>query len=102
MSSNENIPTILGAMQVVLYSRIDERHRPTDACRHIIHGGGVLGPAWGVAICSCSDKSGYYLFSCEDDWYPVSDTWHQTIEDAKRQAEFEYEGISSTWDSPPA
>jgi hypothetical protein len=101
MPREENIPTIIGASPVVLFSQIDERHRATGGCRHIVHGGGVLGPAWGVAICRSTDGEGYFLFSCEDDWIPVSDTWHPTLEEAKRQAEFEYNGLAATWESPP-
>jgi hypothetical protein len=101
MPREENIPTIIGASPVVLFSQIDERHQPTGACRHIVHGEGEVGPAWGVAICQSSDPAGFFLFSCEDDWVPVSDTWHPTLEEAKRQAEFEYDGLESTWQSPP-
>ena len=31
------------------------------------------------------------------EWREVTDTWHQSADDAKRQAEFEYEGITSKW-----
>lgn len=102
MPREENIPTIIGASRVVLYSQIDDRHRPTGACRHILHGERELGPAWGVAICESTDPDGYCLFSCEDDWIPVADTWHPTLEEAKRQAEFEYDGLESTWEVPPS
>jgi len=27
----------------------------------------------------------------------VTDTWHETLEGALRQAEFEYEGVTATW-----
>ena len=47
----QNIPTIVGGLGVVLYSQIDERHRPTGSCRNLIHGAGEVGPAWGLAIC---------------------------------------------------
>jgi hypothetical protein len=97
----ENIPTIIGASRVVLYSQIDERHRPTGACHHIVHGDGIIGPAWGVAICESRNGEGFVLFSCEDDWIPVTETWHASLDDARRQAEFEYEGLESTWETPP-
>jgi hypothetical protein len=88
-------------MPVLLFSRIDERHRPTGSCTHIRSDIGVLGPAWGLAICKPRDGQGYFLYRCEDDWMPVTDTWHETIDDAKHQAQFEYEGIESTWQLPP-
>jgi hypothetical protein len=37
------------------------------------------------------------LFGCNAEWDSVTDTWHQTLEEAKEQAEFEYEGVSETW-----
>jgi hypothetical protein len=27
----------------------------------------------------------------------VTDTWHETLDEAKEQAEYEYEGIRNTW-----
>jgi hypothetical protein len=41
--------------------------------------------------------SAYYLFGCDAEWNTVTDTWHKTLEEALEQAEFEYEGVSKTW-----
>lgn len=101
MRSAENIPTIVGALPVVLYTRIDERHRPTIDCRHILRSSGISGPAWGVAICKSNDIVGYSVFRCEDDWYPIDDSWHATLEGAVRQAELEYHGLADSWAEPP-
>jgi hypothetical protein len=98
----ENAPSIIGGLGVVLYSRIDERHRPTGGCRHVVHGGGELGPAWGVAICTDPDTGGFFVFSCEHNWIPAADSWHASLEEARRQAEFEYEGLGATWEVAPA
>ena len=51
----------------------------------------------GLANCQPPGSRKFYLFGCDDDWNVVTDTWHQTLADAKEQAEFEYEGISNTW-----
>ena len=32
---------------------------------------------------------------------PVFDSWHATIEKAKKQAAFEWDGIEATWEEPP-
>lgn len=101
MRSAENIPTIVGALPVVLYTRIDERHRPTVGCRHVLRSNDISGPAWGVAICKSNDTVGYSVFRCEDDWYPIGGSWHATLEEAIRQAELEYHGLASTWAEPP-
>ena len=36
-----------------------------------------------------------------DGWQFITDTWHETLDEAFRQAEFEYEGVSGTWQAPP-
>jgi hypothetical protein len=40
------------------------------------------------------------VFGCDECWSSVTDTWHPTIEEAKAQAEFEYEGATATWQRP--
>ena len=84
---------------VVLYTPIDGRHRWTGNCEHYV-AGELFGPAAGLAICRYEGQAGFYLFGCDENWGTVSDTWHETLEEAKGQAEFEYEGVSQTWLSP--
>ena len=89
-------PKAIGGASVVLYSRINGRHRPTGGCKQIV--AGVLqGPAAGLAICRSDAEGGYYLFGCDDDWNSVTDLWDFTAQGAMRQAEFEYEGVWRTW-----
>jgi len=83
-------------MPVLLHTAIDWRHSPTGNCRHTV-GGEEFGPAPALAICSGDD--GYYLFYCDAKWVPVTDTWHESLDAAKHQAEFEYGGVASTWES---
>ncbi len=87
----------MGGGRVVLLTRVDERHRHTGNCRQIV-GGVVQGPVRALAICQVG--SSYYLYGCDEEWNVVTDTWHETLEDAMDQAEFEYEGVSSTWRKP--
>ena len=89
-------PSLISNLPVVLFTPIDWRHEPTDNCRHTV-GGHEFGPASGLAI--CQDGDAYYLFYCDAEWEPVTDTWHQTLEAAKGQAEFEYRGVTTTWES---
>lgn len=49
----------------------------------------------GLAICQYSLGEGFYLFRCDSKWLEYADTWHETLEDAKDQAEHEYKGISA-------
>jgi hypothetical protein len=51
----------------------------------------------GLAICQSNDAQEFYLFGCDADWNVVTDTFHMSLDEAKEQAEFEYEGVSKTW-----
>jgi hypothetical protein len=92
-------PRQINGAAVILFTPLDERHRPSGACRHVI-GGTVDGPAAGLAICQYSGEAGYYLFGCDEAWNTVTDTWHATLDDARAQAEFEYAGVSQSWKWP--
>ena len=92
---NNEIPTNIGESRVILYSPIDKRHSPTGACEHEIDGIKLENAKW-AAITQYNNDSGYYLFFCYKSEH-LSDTYHETIEDAKEQAEYEYEGLALTW-----
>jgi hypothetical protein len=89
-------PKKLGNAEVLLYTRIDGRQQPTGACRHTV-AGELMGQAAGLAVCVSEEGGGFYLFYCDEEWRVVTDTWQETLEDAKSQAEFEYEGVSESW-----
>jgi hypothetical protein len=57
---------------------------------------GPLGPFLGLAVCG-RPREGVYLFYCDGDWRRIADTWHATTEEAMRQAELEFEGVSAAW-----
>ena len=90
------VPEKIGNVHVHWYTVLDHRHRRTGMCKHVI-GEQPLGEVKGLAICHDPDQVGYYLFYCDEHWNSMTDTWHQTLEDAKDQAEFEYEGSQRTW-----
>lgn len=86
----QGIPTIIGGGRVLLFTRIDGRH--------VGHYGGAL--PFGLAICQ-ADHGAVFLFTCEDGWVPVYDSWHQTVDEAMQQAAFQFEGVALTWEHPP-
>lgn len=92
------VPLFLAGAPVIAYTRLDGRQPPTGGPRHDA-GGTLLGPAAGLAICRDAE-GGFYLFGCDADWNTVTDTWHETLDDALHQAEYEYEGVSGTWAWP--
>ena len=81
---------------MICYSPVDERHRFTGSCKQIV-AGQLMGAMAGLAICQYDDEDAFFLFGCDSDWQTITDSWHQTLDDAKNQAEFEYEGIGKTW-----
>lgn len=81
---------------MIYYSPIDQRHRFTGRCKVIV-AGQLMGAMSGLAICPDAGEDGFYLFGCDSEWQVVTDSWHQALDDAKHQAEFEYEGVSKTW-----
>lgn len=90
-------PNPLHGATLVCSTPIDQRHRHTGNCTQI-RDGAVQGPASGLAIGQYPNDPGYWLFGCDADWDVISDTFHPTLEDAKDQAEYEYSGVSSTWE----
>ncbi|WP_165074920.1 hypothetical protein [Paludisphaera rhizosphaerae] len=92
----KDAPEFTDGEKVILFTSIDRRHRPTGNCRQVV--AGVLqGPAAGLMICQYEGEKGYYLFGCDANWCAITDTYHQSIEEAMSQAEFEYEGVTETW-----
>ena len=89
-------PNSLDGARVIYYTPIDHQHRFTGGTRQIV-AGKLMGAMAGLAICQYPDEDAFYLFGCDADWSTVTDTWHPSIEEAKAQAAFEYEGVSLTW-----
>jgi hypothetical protein len=92
----KDAPEFIDGAKVILFTPIDQRHRLTGNCRQVV-AGVPQGPSAGLAICKYEGEEGYYLFGCDATWRAVTDTWHQTVEEAMCQAEFEYEGVMGTW-----
>ena len=94
------VPKSLDGARVLFTTPIDDRHHHTGKTRHHKHGELQLA-AQGLAICHYEAEidGGFYLFGCDADWKVVTDTWHETVDAAKRQAAFEYDGVDSTWRS---
>jgi hypothetical protein len=65
----------------------------TGRTRHVVDGADA-GPFAGLAIAQYDGESGVYLFYCDPEWRAITDTFHETIEDAVKQAEFEYGAVS--------
>jgi hypothetical protein len=89
-------PKQLDGAKVLFWTTDLRDTRPTARTTHRI-GGEVLGPAAALAICQHDGDSQYYLLYCDSDWRVRTDTCHSSLDDAKHQAEFEYEGVTALW-----
>ena len=51
-------------------------------------------PAWVEIV---KEGGGFYLMHFNEGGEVIADTWHQSVDDAKGQAEFEFGILSSEW-----
>jgi hypothetical protein len=93
-------PDTIDDARVICHTGIDARHQHTGNTRHIVSGQ-LVGPVNGLAICQYSGDTAFYLFSCDATWCSIADTCHESLAEARHQAEFEYVGVSSTWTFKP-
>lgn len=93
-----NTPRTLDGARTVCIASIGEHQHHTGLTRHFKQGS-LQGAAANLAICCYIDDpdSGFYLFGCDADWNVITDTWHESLEAAKRQARHEYENIDDAW-----
>jgi len=54
-----------------------------------------------VAICQYPEEQGFYLFSCDEEFHSLGDTWHENLEQAIERAELEHHEVSARWFYPP-
>jgi len=89
-------PKELDGARLLYFAEITEAVCHTGRTIHRVNGQ-VLGPAGGLAICQYADSTQFYLFYCSADWAVLTDTCHESLDEARHQAEWEYEGISKYW-----
>jgi hypothetical protein len=98
-------PSEIDGARVLCFAVVGDDVKPIGATRHSfgslaegeLKPGPPLPPFDALAIATYDKDDGYYLFYLDADLGAVTDTWHETVEAVKRQAEFEYEGITEKW-----
>ena len=86
------IPKQIGSQEVVLTALIDGTCKHTKNCKHTFDGK-VLGKANWAAITKMDNNGSCYLFlSYSDD--ELTDSCHESIEDAKEQEEINKEKLT--------
>lgn len=84
-----------GNAKIICYAITDDLTHTHNTSHYI---GGVLhGKFKSLVVCQFPNDNGYYLLYFDDKGEEITDTWHETLEDAKDQAEYEYPGITNIW-----
>src|SRR3954462_15491172 len=63
--------------------------KPTGAARHFVRGEDA-GDFFGLALARYDNDPGVYLLYCDADWRCVTDTYHDSVEQAEAQASREF------------
>jgi hypothetical protein len=77
--------------------RLGEKHVPTGGTHHY-HGSEELPPPVELRIVKYDDTGGYYLFYCDNDGNEITDTYHDTIASAMKQAHWEFNVAENEWE----
>ncbi len=80
--------------------RLQERHRPTGRTRHLTGGQEMAAPSE-LRIVQYNGDTGYYLLYLDAKGCEQTDTYHDSIEDALAQAEWEFTVLPEEWTSSP-
>jgi hypothetical protein len=78
---------------------LTNRHTVTGRTIHR-HGDTVLPPPAVLKIVQYDDDGGYYLLRLSANGQEITDTLHDTINNAKEQARFEYQVSPNDWVHP--
>jgi hypothetical protein len=72
-------------------------HQPTGKTRHF-YGSETLPPPSELRIVKYSDDPGFYLFYCDSNGREFTDTYHETLEAAMLQADWEFAVKRNEWE----
>jgi hypothetical protein len=83
---------------VVRRITLTAEHRPAGKTRHY-HGPDELPPPVLLKVARYTDDDGYYLLYCDASGVEFTDTYHESLEDALAQAEWEFRIQPTEWES---
>lgn len=78
--------------------RLGREHAATGKTRHFV-GGKPLSEPSELRIARYPDDPGYYLLYCDEAGSELTDTFHETLESALAQAEWEYQVRADEWET---
>jgi hypothetical protein len=77
--------------------RLGQNHLPTGKTRHYL--GGTFAPVpCDLRIVKYANDQGFYLFYCNGDGVELTDTYHETLEAAMDQADWEFGIKEEEWE----
>lgn len=76
---------------------LQQKHIPTGRTRHFI-GNQKMPTPHGLIIAQYPDNPGYYLFYMDEVGNEMTDTYHETLEDAFDQAAWEFQVSHEDWE----
>jgi hypothetical protein len=85
-------PNVLDGAKVLQTAAVSDK-QATGATRHLRDGGSLSLRITRLAMAKYDTGPGIYLFYCDASWAVLTDTFHDSVDDAREQAEFEYEGV---------
>ena len=77
--------------------RLGAAHQPTGKTHHY-HGRVPIPPPAELQIVKYPGDAGFYLLHFDDKGEELTDTYHDTLEDAQAQAEWEFQVKVSDWE----
>ena len=93
----------IGGAKVIAYAVVESENVHTENTEQIV-AGETKGAAKAMIIAQYEGDSAYYVFGCNSqEWATETDTWHQDLEDAVEQLDWEYKNLSSNiiWCAKP-
>jgi hypothetical protein len=82
--------------EILCFVKLGLQHRPTGKTRHYL-GTAQVPPAAMLNIVKYPDDEGFYLLHIDEDGNEIADTYHDSLEAAKQQANWEYSVRVEEW-----
>jgi hypothetical protein len=76
---------------------LTDKHKPTGGTRHYIGSEELPAPA-SLKIARYEEDAGYYLFYCDEAGTELTDTYHDSLDQALAQAEWEFGVEPGEWE----
>jgi len=101
---NGECPKQIGGAEVIAYAVVKLANSHTGNTEQIV-AGETKGSATAMIIAQYENDQSYYVFGCYgQEWATETDTWHEDLEGAVEQLDWEYKCLSENiiWYAKPA